>query len=98
MQLVQILLPSLRGERARLGFERVAQELTEKFGGATAYFNSPAEGIWDNEGVNERDLIVTVEIMVDDFDEAWWSEYRAELERRFRQREIVIRSTGMTKV
>ena len=98
MRLVEILLPSSRGEEAKCGFERVMHELTERFGGTTAHVNSPAEGIWDNDGAEERDQVVTVEVMVEEFDEHWWREYRKELEKRFRQKEIVIRVMEMTKV
>lgn len=98
MRLVQILLPSSPGQRSRSGFERVMHELTEKFGGATAHINSPADGLWENDGTRERDLIVAVEVMVEDFDESWWREYRTELEGRFHQEEIVLRAVEMTKI
>lgn len=98
MRLVQILLPTSQAEQSKSGFERVMHELTERFGGATAYVNSPAEGIWDDGGTKQRDLIVTLEVMVEGFDETWWRDYRSELADRFDQQEVVIRATEMTKV
>lgn len=97
VRLVQILLPTSR-EQSKSGFERVMHELTERFGGATAYVNPPAEGIWDDGSTKQRDLIVTLEVMVEDFDERWWRDYRTELEERFHQKEIVIRAVEMTTV
>ena len=38
-----------------------------------------------------RDEIVVYEVMCETVDRAWWSNYRATLERRFRQDELVIR-------
>jgi len=38
------------------------------------------------------DEIVIFEVMTETLDRDWWSEYRLELERRFRQREIVVRA------
>lgn len=96
MYLIQILLP-LRdsdGERfAHAGFERVRRELAERFGGVTFYARSPAVGIWkDDDGDEDRDEIVVAEVMAEEEDRAWWRAYRGELERRFRQEKMVVRS------
>jgi hypothetical protein len=94
--LIQILLP-LRdnaGEPfAPAEFDRVRRELAERFGGVTFYARSPAVGIWkDDDGDVDRDEIVVAEVMADEEDRAWWRDYRGELERRFRQEEMVVRS------
>jgi len=94
--LIQVLLP-LRdnaGEPfAHAEFERVRRELTERFGGVTFYARSPAVGIWkDDDGDVDRDEIVVAEVMAQGEDGAWWRAYRGELERRFRQEEMVVRS------
>ena len=96
MYLIQILLP-LRdnaGEPfASAEFERVRRELAERFGGVTFYARSPAVGIWkDDDGGEDHDEIVVAEVMADGEDRAWWRAYRGELERRFRQEEMMIRS------
>ena len=93
--LVQILLPTRDNEGAAFeaaAFERVAAELTERFGGVTAFTRAPAEGRWRQDGATEHDEIVVVEVMDEALDRAFWSQYRAELERRFRQEVILIRA------
>jgi hypothetical protein len=68
----------------------VKAELTEKFGGVTMHLDAPAEGLWQDDGAIEEDRIVTAEVMTEVVDRVWWARYRAELETRFRQDEIVI--------
>ncbi len=85
MHLVQLLLP--RYDQA------VGRELTERFGGVTAYARAPAKGEWKPApGETVRDDIVVYEVMVDELDRAWWAAYRGELERRFQQEELVVRA------
>jgi hypothetical protein len=95
--LIQVLLP-LRGNGgepfASAEFERVRRELAERFGGVTFYARSPAVGMWkDDDGEVDRDEIVVAEVMADAEDSEWWRGYRGELERRFRQEEMIVRST-----
>jgi len=98
--LVQLLLPLRDNEGSdfpRAEFERVAKELTERFGGLTAYTRAPAEGRW-REGAQgtSRDEIVVYEVMTYPLDAGWWRDYRTELERRFAQDTIVIRAQTVT--
>ncbi|GLR56878.1 hypothetical protein GCM10007919_16020 [Rhizobium indigoferae] len=74
------------------------KELTERFGGITLHVNAPAEGLWEDDGDVEEDRIIVVEVMVDDLDRAWWSSYRADLEVRFRQEEIVLRAVVIERL
>ncbi len=96
MHLVQLLLPLRDNEKQafpRAEFDRVRNELTERFGGATAFLRSPASGVWkEDDGDTTQDEIVIFEAMADALDRDWWREYRAELERRFRQDEVVVRA------
>jgi hypothetical protein len=49
MHLVQILLPFYdpAGDRfERRAFDRIAQDLSNRFGGATLYARAPATGLW----------------------------------------------------
>jgi hypothetical protein len=96
MHIVQLLLPLYDNEKRPFAQEylnRVRAELTERFGGVTAFRRSPAEGVWkDGAGVS-RDEIIIFEVMVGRLDRAWWAEYRADLEKRFRQEELIIRAT-----
>ena len=101
MHLVQLLLPLYDPEGVRFGrdaFDRVARELTERFGGLTAYTRAPAAGLWKEEGATQRDDIVVYEVMVDALDARWWAGYRIELEERFRQEELVIRAHGIVRL
>ncbi|HET9578284.1 MAG TPA: hypothetical protein VFP44_10685 [Usitatibacter sp.] len=102
MHLVQILLPlyDARGERfAGALYARVKDELTERFGGLTAYARAPAEGLWESRpGSTQRDDIVVYEVMAEELDPAWWTQYRQELEGRFRQRELVVRAHAISRL
>jgi hypothetical protein len=95
--LVQILLPVADNQgRPFPGdlYGRVRRELTERFGGLTAFTRAPAEGLWKDEADRtQRDAIVVFEVMAPDpLDEGWWSTYRSELERVFQQEAIIVRA------
>jgi hypothetical protein len=103
MYLVQILLPTSDndGRRFERGlFESVRAELTERFGGVTAFVQSPALGLWRDEerGTTTRDQMVLVEVMTARLNRAWWRRYRRELEARFRQDAIVVRALAYSAV
>jgi len=96
MHLVQLFLP-LRGDHAETFgsncYARVRDELTEAFGGVTAYQRAPAVGLWEApDGEVERDDIVLFEAMVATLDREWWSSYGQELARRFKQDEVLVRA------
>ena len=95
MYLIQVLLPlsdNLRHPFPRDFYDKVALELTERFGGVTAFTRSPAEGRWLHQGITTADEVVVIEVMVDPLDDAWWTVYRAGLEAIFRQQRIIIRA------
>ena len=96
MHLVQLLLPVRDDEGRsfpRAQFDDLAHELTDRFGGLTAYTRAPAAGLWEEpSGEKQRDDIVVYEVMVERLDEEWWSGLRRRLESQFRQRELVIRA------
>jgi len=95
VQLIQILLPLYDNAGAALPrtlFGEVRRELTETFGGLTAFTRAPAEGHWREDGETTHDDIVVFEVMAERLDEAWWRAYRGKLEQRFRQGMIVIRA------
>lgn len=102
MQLVQLLLPLYAPDGARQPrdlFDAVRAELVERFGGLTAYSRAPATGLWkEGDAAVARDDIVVYEVMVDGLDRAWWAGYRAELERRFRQDELVVRAQAVERL
>jgi hypothetical protein len=102
MFLVQLLLPLYDSAGRPVAQERFAQvrdELTERFGGVTAYLRSPAQGTWvEGTGAVERDEVVMCEVMVDGLDRPWWRAYRHMLEQRFDQQELVIRATPLERL
>ena len=101
MRLVQILLPTDDNAGQpfpRAAFAAVRAELTAAFGGVTAYTRAPASGLWDEGSEVVGDDIVIFEVMVDELDAVWWRAYRARLEERFRQDEIVLRALPMERI
>lgn len=97
MHLIQLLLPLYDNDGQPLPsalFREVKQELTDRFGGLTAYSRAPAEGQW-REDTNRtiRDDIVVFEVMAEALNRDWWRAYRARLERRFTQQQVIIRAS-----
>jgi hypothetical protein len=94
--LIQIILPLYGPEGQRLGrevFVEVRRELTDRFGGVTAYTRAPAEGLWEDPvGRVHRDDVVLVETMAETLDRVWWEGYARTLAARFAQEVIVIRA------
>ncbi len=67
-------------------------QLTERFGGITTYVHSPAEGSWkESKHSTVHDAIVIYEVMAEKLDRKWWTEYRQELAKRFRQELLIVR-------
>jgi hypothetical protein len=99
---IQVFLP-LRSNAGtpfpRASFDQVSTTLTERFGGLTAYLRAPASGAWqDDEGHVKKDDLVVYEVLTDDLDRDWWSDYRKTLEELFRQEEIVVRAQKVWKL
>ncbi|HEU0099766.1 MAG TPA: hypothetical protein VFQ67_13460 [Allosphingosinicella sp.] len=96
MHLIEILLPLADNDGKPFAdglHSAVRDELVEHFGGVTAFTRNPAEGLWkEGDGDPSRDDIIIFEVMADWLDRGWWRGYRTELERRFRQDEIVVRA------
>lgn len=99
MHLVQILLPVFDNTGRRFDDDRfgeIRRELTGRFGGVTAYLRSPAAGLWQrDDGSVDRDEMVMIEVMVEHLDPEWWADYRSQLETRFQQESVVVRSLGI---
>jgi len=93
---VQLILPLCDNNGREFSADmskRVRTELTDKFGGLTAYTRAPAEGTWrDSEGRTQRDDVVIVEVMTATLDRGWWMPYVRELATRFGQEELVVRA------
>ena len=94
MHLIQILLPTCDNEGRQFShdiYRAIGDELVSRFSGLTAYTRAPAEGFWSRGDQTARDEIVVFEVMVQELDENWWSQYRHELEARLRQESVIIR-------
>jgi len=95
--LVQLLLPLTDNAGRRFDerkFAAVRRELTQRFGGVTAYMRSPATGLWKKDtGDVDRDDVVIIEVMVDALDFEYWKSYREQLEAAFSQQSLVCRAS-----
>ena len=96
MHLIQLFLP-LRDNNGNpfppRMYGAVRTELTDVFGGVTAYQRAPATGLWeDGDDDLQRDELVMFEVMVESLDRRWWKRFSADLAGRFRQEEILVRA------
>ena len=92
--LVQLLLPVKPESASR--FDETRRELIERYHGVTAYVRSPAKGTWVGPEGEEHDDVLMVEVLVEDFDRAWWRTYAETLAERFGEDEIHIRALPAT--
>ncbi|WP_372012492.1 hypothetical protein [Pseudoxanthomonas sp. 10H] len=102
MHLVQLFLPLHDNAGApfpKAMFDTVRAELTERFGGVTAFVRSPAAGAWQDDGGGvQRDQVVLVEVMAAQLEHGWWSGYRETLQQRFAQDEVLVRASVVTRL
>jgi hypothetical protein len=91
---IHILLPLFDNGGRRIAgrlFELTSRELADRFGGLTAHTRAPVEGLWKRGRGTQRDDLVIFEVNAPRFERRWWREYRARLERRFRQEKVLVR-------
>jgi hypothetical protein len=102
MYLVQILLPVFDNQGQAFDTHHYVQlrsELADRFGGVTAYTRAPARGVWKDEaGGTSRDDIVIFEVMTEELEREWWTGFRKDLERRFRQENVIVRALTSTLI
>ena len=100
MYLVQILLPLYDNEGHAfepIDYVQLRSDLADRFGGITAYTRAPARGVWRGDtGETSRDDIVILEVMTEELDRVWWTRFRKDLERRFRQESVIVRALSGT--
>jgi hypothetical protein len=99
MHLIEILLPlnDNNGDPFEPGkYAAIRKQLTERFGGMTAFTRSPAQGTTTDGGKTVHDDIVVFEVMTERLDPGWWRDYRRQLERDFSQDSIVVRASAVT--
>ena len=95
MRLVQIFLPLYDNAGKRFPaslYARERERLVERFGRMTAHMQEPVKGLWKTESKTKRDDLVIFEVIVRKVDRKWWSHYRHQLQKRFRQKTVLIRS------
>ena len=102
MHVIQLLLPLYDNTKqpfSRADFDQVRDELAKRFGGITVFRRSPAEGLWrEGQSGFNRDDVIIFEVMTEDLDRAWWTDYRKNLEQRFRQEQLIIRATPVEQL
>jgi hypothetical protein len=94
LKLVQIFLPLYDNAGRRLPkalYIRERDRLAERYGGLTAHMRSPAQGLWRRGQRMKRDDLVIFEVMMSRLDRKWWMDYRRRLEKRFKQKELLVR-------
>jgi hypothetical protein len=94
--LIQLLLPTRSPDGATLNdaVKLTRDELVQRFGGITAYLQSPAAGAWTADGGDvEQDAVVLVEVVADAFDRAWWRSFASRLKQRFDQQAMHVRAS-----
>jgi hypothetical protein len=99
-QLIQIYLPiyDAQGKTfSEASYEKIKTKLTEQFGGLTMYTRSPAVGLWkDDPQSTVKDDIVIYEVVAEELDQTFWSNYKNELKDQFKQDELLIRCSAIT--
>jgi hypothetical protein len=102
MHLIQLLLPLHDNEGRQFSvshFSQVRRDLTDRFGGVTAFIRAPAVGLWKQSSDDiSRDEVVMFEVLADQLDRNWWSLYRKQLQNKFRQDEVLIWASTITKL
>jgi hypothetical protein len=102
MHLIQLLIPLHDNHKQAFPtayFNKVRQDLTNQFGGVTAFVRSPALGLWkENSDDMNSDEVVMFEVLTEQLDKEWWAEYRKQLQERFRQEEVLIWASNITKL
>lgn len=102
MHLIQFFLPLYDNDRQafpRAMFDEVRTELTERFGGVTAFLQAPVQGFWKESSEEVvRDDLVIFEVMAEELDREWWGEYREDLKERFRQEEVLVRAVEVERL
>lgn len=98
MHIVEIFLPLRRKGGTMVPevvFDRLKTELTDRFGGVTAFARAPAEGLWKPDAQRiVHDEIVIFEVQVEVLDATWWRTFRARLERDFEQEQVLVRAVA----
>jgi hypothetical protein len=100
MFVVELFLPLEKNDGSAVPvqtFDRIKAELTDRFGGVTAFVRAPAEGAWrPSHGRVVKDRVVVFEVMVEQIETAWWRAYRSTLEHELQQEQVLMRAYEVT--
>ena len=101
MFVVEVFVPLAHSDGKRIApevFDGIKSELTERFGGVTAFLRAPAEGQWKPHRARPviSDQVAIYEVMVRDVDTSWWGRYRRRLERDLGQEQVLVRLHQVT--
>ena len=99
MFVVELFLPLSKSDGSPIpaDFDRIRDELTDRFGGVTTFLRSPAEGAWKpSQRTVVPDEVAIFEVMVANVDTAWWHSYRQSLEKELQQEQILARLYQVT--
>lgn len=102
MQLIQIFLPIYDNNKKLFPkhfFDNVRNQLKDQFGGVSFYRNATVEGLWKDEtGKTNYDELIIAEVMIKAFNKDWWQHFKQDLEKTFKQDEILIRAITFDKL
>jgi hypothetical protein len=100
--IIELFLPLNRRDGSpldRAAFDRILRELTQRFGGVTAFLQAPEEGVWKASDENTVfDQVAVIEVTAENVDRTWWRDYRSSLEHELDQDEILIRMSEVDKL
>jgi len=98
MYLIQIFLP-VTPSQGITHLHEVRETLASRFGGVTAYAQSPAKGLWKDRSQRiVEDEVVVMEVMVEEIDRPWWKDYQQKLEALLGQDEILVRTMQIERL
>jgi len=100
--LIQLLLP-LQDENGEVfpaaRYAKVHKQLIEKFGGLTLYQRNPAEGYWKNGSSKTiKEPMLVHEVLSGAIEEDFWKQLKSSLMKEFRQQDIQITCSRISKI
>lgn len=94
LRMIQIYLPLYDPDGKAFPqryYEKIKEELNEKFGGLTMYTRSPAEGLWkEDQQKTVKDDLLILEVIASELEQDFWRQYKHNLKKIFKQEELLI--------
>lgn len=80
-------------------YKAIRLELTERFGGMTAYSHSSATGLWKNDDEELTvDKVIVYEVIADGHEKKFWKSFKEILKAQFKQGDMVIWCTNIAVI